>query len=191
MQPTRAAPRPVAYQHQRSQLPFREIDRRTNRLARGIADLHQQSREPIRGSHMHESIIEQRCGDATDDRLPLCRQHGSDAGRCRFRPARARSGSAITRLELRESSGSRTCSWLLRLARRRDRESSSPSAVSPGRAGQGHTRFRRSHPPVTAAWPPFDPTAPRAVGATARSQPAGAPVPRDRPLWRPGRRIRC
>jgi len=35
-------------------------------------------------------------------------------------------------------------------------------------------RSRRSHPPVTAAWPPFDPTAPRAVGAAARSQPARA-----------------
>ena len=63
--------------------------------------------------------------------------------------------------------------------------------VSLGRAASGHTRFRRSRPPATAPWRPFDPTAPRAVGAAARTQPARAPVPPGLPPRRPPRRTRC
>ena len=46
-------------------------------------------------------------------------------------------------------------------------------------------------PPVTAAWPPSDPTAPAAVGAAARIRPARALVPQGPPPRRPRRRTRC
>jgi hypothetical protein len=60
---------------------------------------------------------------------------------------------------------------------RRIRQSCAAASLS--RAAKGRTRSRLSRPLATEAGPPSGPTAPRGVGAAARSRPARAPVPRE------------